>query len=120
MAAIQAVTGVKQVIANMTAAQKLVSKRTERGLKRAGLFVLRESKILCPFRFGNLRGSAAIETVGSGANMDVIVHYGRDALYAVYVHENLDARHAPPTQAKYLEQPVRQKQKEIRLIIAAG
>lgn len=33
---------------------------------------------------------------------------GYQANYAVYVHENLEARHAPGTQAKYLEQPARQ------------
>ncbi len=36
----------------------------------------------------------------------VVVGYTQD--YAVYVHENMGAYHAPPTQAKYLEQPARQ------------
>ena len=31
---------------------------------------------------------------------------GAAAPYAIYVHENVSARHAPPTQAKFLEQPV--------------
>lgn len=36
----------------------------------------------------------------------VIVGYTQE--YAVYVHENLNAWHEPPTRAKYLEGPARQ------------
>lgn len=39
---------------------------------------------------------------GSGS---VVVGYTQE--YAVYVHENLSAWHAPPTRAKYLEEPAR-------------
>ena len=37
---------------------------------------------------------------------DVVVGYATN--YAIYVHENMKARHAPGKQAKYLEQPARQ------------
>jgi hypothetical protein len=46
----------------------------------------------------------------------VIVGY-EGVNYAVYVHENLEARHAPGTQAKYLEQPAREKQNVLAQII---
>lgn len=38
--------------------------------------------------------------------VDVIVGYTQN--YAIYVHENLEARHAPGKQAKYLEGPAKQ------------
>lgn len=37
------------------------------------------------------------------ANLQV----GFSAPYAVYVHENLQAQHKPPTRAKFLEEPAR-------------
>jgi hypothetical protein len=49
------------------------------------------------------------------ANASVIVGY--TAEYAVYVHENMEARHAPGKQAKYLEQPFREKRGEIASIV---
>jgi len=41
-----------------------------------------------------------------GRNASVIVGY--TANYALYVHEDMEARHAPGKQAKYLEQPARE------------
>ncbi len=38
---------------------------------------------------------------------------GYTAPYAVFVHENLVVKHKSPTQAKYLEQPAREKQGEL-------
>ena len=49
------------------------------------------------------------------ARIKVVVGY--EAPYAIYVHENLEAYHKPPTQAKYLEQPSRERKKEILLEI---
>ncbi len=42
---------------------------------------------------------------GSGFNTVFIVGYGMD--YAVYVHENINARHKPGKMAKFLEIPAR-------------
>lgn len=44
-------------------------------------------------------------------NGNVIVGYA--ASYAIYVHENLEAAHKPGKQAKFLEQPAREKEREI-------
>ena len=44
-------------------------------------------------------------------NGNVIVGYA--ASYAVPVHENLEAAHKPGKQAKFLEQPAREKEREI-------
>lgn len=48
-------------------------------------------------------------------NGDVIVGY--TAEYAVYVHEDMEARHAPGKQAKFLHQPAVELQKELATII---
>ena len=52
-----------------------------------------------------------------GANVSVVVGY--TAAYAVYVHENLEARHKSGKQAKFLEQPARDNAKQIAGAIAA-
>ena len=39
---------------------------------------------------------------------------GREPFYAVYVHENTNAYHAPPTGAKFLERAVSQSVNELR------
>ncbi len=48
-------------------------------------------------------------------NGDVIVGY--TAEYAVHVHENLEARHAPGKTAKFLHTPAMEMQKELATII---
>lgn len=40
------------------------------------------------------------------SNTSVVTGY-RGVKYAIYVHENLNARHTSPTKAKYLEDPAR-------------
>jgi hypothetical protein len=59
-----------------------------------------ESQIECPVNTGLLRGSAYVERDGD----DIVLGYSMG--YAVYVHENLEAHHAPPTKAKFLIDPV--------------
>lgn len=49
-------------------------------------------------------------------DQDVDVVVGYEAAYAVYVHEDLEAHHEVG-QAKYLEQPAREYQPELRAII---
>lgn len=48
----------------------------------------------------------AREKAGSGPPPEVVVGYTQN--YGIYVHENLQAAHRPPTQAKFLEQPARE------------
>jgi len=87
----------------------------ERNMKRAGLFLQRESQRVVPIDTSNLKNSAFTRQVGAGWAIDVIVGY--TAMYAVYVHENLEARHAPGKQAKFLEGPLRvHRQRIIRII----
>lgn len=67
-----------------------------------------ESQIEVPVDLGVLQSSGHV-TLPEWAGHQVtisIVYGGASANYAVYVHEDLEARHDPPTKAKYLEDPV--------------
>lgn len=102
-----------------------------RGLKKAGLFLQRESQKVVPVDFGNLKASAYTRSVGTLPAPEVIVGY--TAAYAAFVHENVaevlkgQPRPKPhkglywgPAGAgsKFLEKPVRQNVKKINQIVA--
>jgi hypothetical protein len=66
--------------------------------------IMTKAKELTPVKSGFLRGTGHPEPpVMQGDAVTVTLGFGTD--YAVYVHENLTARH-PVGQAKFLEQPV--------------
>ncbi len=75
--------------------------------------VLSRSKLIVPVDTGALRGSGHVKTPDiSGSTVKVEAGYGGAAApYATKVHERLDIRHAPPTRAKYLEQPFNQRKR---------
>lgn len=119
MAKIIRITGVNRVLGKMRKATKSYAARAERGLKLAGVFVQSRSQRIVPVDTSNLKGGAFTRNIGGkGFKADVIVGYVAD--YAVYVHENLDARHKPGKQAKFLESVVRKERSEIFKIIAKG
>ena len=113
MARLVMVTGVPKVLARLKASTVTKAIGIGRGLKMAGLFLQRESQLIVPIDLGNLKGTARTDSKGFGFDTDVIVHYGAGADYAVYVHEDLQAKHKPGKQAKYLERPVREKRGEM-------
>ncbi len=71
-----------------------------------------ESQRLVPVDTGDLKLSGFIEvrTTKSGIT-SAGIGYGRygKPFYTVFVHERVDLRHAPPTQAKFLEAAVNTK-----------
>lgn len=76
------------------------------------------SQELVPVDKGPLKASGRIELSRdeNGLMVAKVVYGGETAPYALWVHENLEAYHAPPTQAKYLERAVaaaRPNRKEI-------
>lgn len=91
------------------------AKRLEVGLKRAGLFIQRESQKIVPVEFGLLRNSARTTSEGKGFNTEVVVSY--ETSYAIFVHENLDAKHKKGKVAKFLENTVKLRRKEIADIV---
>lgn len=102
---------------SFTAAGEEIIAGTLAGLYEAGTKIMAESQILVPVETGTLKRSGTVEepvidgdsatvTLGYGYGEQINPNSGEPATgYAVFVHENLEARHSPPTQAKFLEQP---------------
>jgi len=112
------VTGQSAIAQNLRNFRKEQAKGVSIGLKLAGLFLQRESQLIVPIDTGALRNSAFTRSVGEGFDTRVGVGYSQD--YAIYVHEDLNARHAPGKVAKYLERPLRTKQSQMLKIIATA
>lgn len=112
------VQGLKEVRSAITAHQAATIKGLRVGLLRGGLFIQRESQKIVPVDTGALKASASTRAEGQGMDTQVIVSYGQD--YAVFVHENLTAKHKPGKTAKYLERVVREKRKRITEIVIKG
>lgn len=121
MAKLVKITGMNQVLNNLKKATNEMGKKAQRGLKKGGLFLQRESQKIVPVDLGLLNKSVKTENIGgSGFDADIVVHYGAGADYAVYVHEDMDAKHKAGKKAKYLEGPAREKKQEIFKIVAKG
>lgn len=110
------VSGLNKLEKKFEQAKKKYVKGYRRGLIKAGLFLQRESMLLCPVDKGILRATANTRHEGDGADIVVIVSYGTN--YAIFVHEDLNARHKPGKQAKFLEQPFREKHDRMMEIVA--
>lgn len=112
MAKLVKITGLKNVISNLKRANSKLDIGFEKRLLTAGLFIQRESQKIVPVDTSNLKGGAETRNIGGkGFKADVIVLY--KAVYAVFVHENLDARHKEGKRAKFLESVIREKRVEI-------
>ena len=70
--------------------------------------IFAKSQILVPVDTGVLRGSGGVSAPQMGnLGYFVDIFYGGPAApYALFVHEIIGNYHKPPTQAKYLEQPL--------------
>ena len=75
-----------------------------------------ESQRLVPVDTGKLRRSGFIETRRTATGTVAAMGYGRYGrpTYGAFVHENLALRHAPPTQAKFLETAIKTKLGDFR------
>ena len=81
--------------------------------------VLARAIVYCPRETGALRASgklAAEKREPALTSIDVVFG-GPEAPHATIVHEDLSARHDPPTQAKYLERAVDEIAPEMTLRI---
>lgn len=107
--------GPAKVQARLQSRRTLWGKGVERGIKKAAAFLLRESKRIVPVDTGALKASAHINIDGKDLRTNAYVLYATS--YAGYVHEDLEANHAPGKTAKYLERPAKEKAREIRQII---
>lgn len=136
MANVVKIEGIKQLVKNAGMYRRNFAFAIERGLKRGGLFLQRESQKLVPVNTGNLKASATTRAINSG--LDTQVQVGYTAKYAIFVHEAVEMKlkglprgaagkgkgyrghYWDPRgkgQAKFLEQPAKEKRKEIRDIV---
>ena len=112
MAKILKITGMPNIIKNLKIASAIKMVDIGANMKKAGLYIQRESQKIVPIDTTNLKGTANTRNVGgAGPKTDIVVSYSTD--YAVFVHEDMDARHKPGKRAKFLESVIREKKKEI-------
>lgn len=104
------VTGLKAVLDALRRTEKKRARGVQVGLKRMGLFIQRESQKIVPIDTTLLRTTANTRAEGKGFDTVVTVSYGTD--YAIFVHEDMEAKHKPGKSAKFLEIPIRQKKRE--------
>ena len=119
MAKISRVSGMKNILSKMKIATAGFEMDAERRLMKAGRFLQRESQKVVPVDTSNLKaGADTVNAGGKGFLADIVVFFR--AVYAVFVHENLEARHKLGKRAKFLESIAREKKSEIFKIIAKG
>ncbi|QFY09641.1 hypothetical protein GBF35_25960 [Nonomuraea phyllanthi] len=85
-----------------------------RALKDAALHVLQVANTRVPIQEGHLQDSG--DTAVDRNEMRAYISYNQP--YAVYQHENLDLRHAPGREAKYLETALEEEAAAVRALLA--
>lgn len=106
-------TGLKEISARINAEVKRMHRVTMDGLLAGGLQVQRTAQGRTPVDVGNLKASAYTRKAQSGG-MAVEVGYTSD--YAIYVHEDLQARHEVG-QAKFLTSALRDEERHVQDIV---
>lgn len=94
------VKGTTVALGDIRGVRKAVEAGVERGLKKAGLYILQEAQELVPVDKGDLRRSGFTRAKGKGFQTEVRTGY-TDAK-AVEVHENLDYRHGEEFNKAYI------------------
>lgn len=104
-------TQMAAIRANLLKATQHIKKVTPEAIKFGLQPIFDESQRLVPVDKGYLKRSGFVETRQTAAGTAAAIGYGRYGrpTYAAFVHENLNLRHAPPTQAKFLEVAVNTK-----------
>jgi hypothetical protein len=108
-------TKVKQMLYNL---KQKHAKGFENGMVKGALVVQAAAVKQTPIDLGPLRASYAgsPRQIGSGFDTNVEIACGTE--YAIYVHEDLNAKHAAGTNAKFLERPARQLSDTVQKIVA--
>jgi len=120
MARLIKIKGMPKILRNMKKATKNFGQQFERGAKKAALFLERKATEVVPVDKDILRPGVETRNVGGdGFKADVIVTYGPNE-YAVYVHEDMKAKHKPGKTAKFLEGPAKDNKDELFKIVAKG
>jgi hypothetical protein len=106
------IEGQAEVIKNLRKIARKNVKGFVRGLVKAGLMLQRESQKIVPIDTGALKNSAFTRKQKEGLKTEVLMGYTMD--YAIFVHEDPDAQHAPGKEHKYLEKPAKMMRNQLR------
>jgi hypothetical protein len=100
--------GDEELVNALKAGKENTPKAIAQAIWEEANIIFAKSQILVPVDTGVLRGSGGVSApqMGSQGYFVDIFYGGPAASYALYVHEIIGNYHNPPTQAKYLEQPV--------------
>lgn len=112
------IDGTQDVLRGLVVAHEAARKALAGALFIEANNVMNESKEIVPVDTGYLRASGYVDLPREGPG-GINVEMGYTAPYAIYVHENLNARHAPGKQAKFLEQPLMKAQEGMPERVAA-
>jgi len=102
-----------RIQSNLPKVMGMFEQNKRKALDAVGLEISGRAKEITPVEFGRLKSSITWQ------KRDTSVDIGTNVEYAVYVHENLDARHNVG-EAKYLEKAVTRHEDRIRHLIRAG
>lgn len=126
-------TGLEEILSNIQKEISSVRRKGNTGIKKAGLLVLRKSQKKVPVDFGFLKSSGFMKMTGNRqTGPRATIGYTEE--YALYVHENLEARHGPDRapfrrgkttigpggigqEAKFLENAIKENEDKIVAII---
>jgi hypothetical protein len=99
-----------QIIRNAQKVIESINATSVPGLEYALKPIYDSSQMLVPVRTGRLKRSGFIEVRRTRRGVTGTVGYakGGSPHYAVYVHENMEMYHNPPTQAKFLQAAIMQ------------
>ena len=100
------VKGDKEIASKLRQITKETPKALDEAIGEEAHLLQRESLMEVPVDKGVLRGSGFVLRI-----REFLWHVGYDTDYAVFVHEDLNARHTAPTKAKFLEDPFKRRSK---------
>jgi hypothetical protein len=102
------ITGMEHVFRVLAKGGEAAAKEVPGALFEVAHEIMAVSQREVPVDTGVLRASGTVlEPVSSGDGTHIDLGYGGAAgQYAMVVHEDMEATHAPPTKAKFLEDPV--------------
>jgi hypothetical protein len=101
-------TGDEELVNALKAGKEHTPQAIAQAIWEEANMIFAKSQILVPVDTGVLRGSGGVSApqMGTQGYFVDIFYGGPAAPYALFVHEIIGNYHNPPTQAKYLEQPV--------------
>jgi len=101
----------KEVMQNLNKIIQAIEGATPKAIEYASEPILERSLELVPRDTEALANSAYLEVQGN--TVEIGYAKGGNPYYAVFVHEDMEAYHKPPTQAKFLQQAVNEQLGEI-------